>query len=93
MCDGDNREVEITLIGFIFFRVTLGYYRFLSAFSNSHGAEISFWDRFSSYFKSQDSAAFYPRVVFDQDVIMEERREKSRVIFCKVMENLRWMNI
>lgn len=76
VCDGDDREIEITPIGFIFSRVAPGYYRFLSAFSNSQGAEISFWDRFSSCFKSQDRAAFYPRVVFDQDVILERKTWK-----------------
>ena len=84
ICDENNREVEITPIGFIFSRVAPGYYRFLSAFSNSQGAEISFWDRFASYRQQEGGLAFYPRVVLDSDVILERKAWK---IPCDLLRN------
>ena len=81
VCDEKNKEVEITPIGFIFSRVAPGYYRFLSAFSNSQGAEISFWDRFASYFNEKESVSFYPRVVFEKDVVLERKTWKRQLDF------------
>ena len=88
VCDEKNREIEITPIGFIFSRVAPGYYRFLSAFSNSQGAEISFWDRFASCFESKENISCYPRIVLDSDVILERKTWKIPCDMLKSDESL-----
>lgn len=75
--DEKRKIIEITPIGFLFPRVAPGYYRFLSTFSNSQGVELSFWDRFHSYFNgSKDSYCHYPKVVLDNNVIIERETWK-----------------
>lgn len=80
----NGKRIEITPIGFIFSRVAPGYYRFLSAFSNSQGAEISFWDRFHSYCGEEGKSVCYPRIILDNDIMVDCRTWK---IPCNVLKN------
>ena len=80
----NGKRIEITPIGFIFSRVAPGYYRFLSAFSNSQGAEISFLDRYHSYCGEEGKSVCYPRIILDNDIMVERRTWK---IPCDVLKN------
>lgn len=71
-----GERIEVTPIGFIFPRVAPGYYRFLSVFSNSQGAEISFWDRYYSYYNSNSDSIRLPRIELDGDIVIERKTWK-----------------
>ncbi len=82
--DEENRRIEITPMGFIFPRVAPGYYRFLAAFSNSQGAEISFWDRFDSYYRADLKSICYPRIILDNNLVIERKTWK---IPCNILKD------
>lgn len=74
--NNSGERIEVTPIGFIFPRVAPGYYRFLSAFSDSQGAEISFWDRYYSYYNNETDSICLPRIELDENVVIERRTWK-----------------
>ena len=82
--NSEGNEIEITPIGFLFPRIAPGYYRFLSSFSNSQGAEISFWDRFYSYAENNKGFSSFARIVLDSNIVIERKTWK---IPCSMLKN------
>lgn len=69
--DINGTIVEITPIGFLFSKMSPGFYRFLSTFSNSQGIELSFWDRYHSIKnKIGKRCSHYPRIVVGDNIIL-----------------------
>ncbi|VTS16973.1 hypothetical protein [Streptococcus pseudoporcinus] len=73
--DDSEKELEISPMGFQFHRTAPDLYSFLTLLSNSNGVELSIWDRYLMYFKSENSSHF-PRIIVDNKIVIERETWK-----------------
>ena len=79
LVDEDGIVYDSTPIGFLFPRISPGFYSFLSTFSNSRGASMSFWDRFyDEVEKDKNDVVRYPRIVVNNRVTINRETWKIR---------------
>lgn len=89
LMDDENVVYESTPIGFLFPRISPGFYSFLSTFSNSRGASMSFWDRYyNEKEKNKEGVIHYPRLVVNHNVIISRETWKiNGSIFENIEDN------
>lgn len=79
LVDSKNVVYDSTPIGFLFPRISPGFYSFLSTFSNSRGASMSFWDRYYDEMEMDKAdIVHYPRIVVNHDVTINRETWKVR---------------
>ncbi len=88
LVDNENVVYESTPIGFLFPRISPGFYSFLSTFSNSRGASMSFWDRYYDEIETNvDDIVHYPRIVVNHNVIISRETWKLKGNIFKDIED------
>lgn len=77
--DENHVVYDSTPIGFLFPRISPSFYSFLSTFSNSRGASMSFWDRYYSQYENKELAVeHYPRLTVGRNIIIERETWKIK---------------